>query len=139
MSIALARVLSLVERLAAERSIVKKQTPVAAAGRIAVAPNKINRFSFRTRCKSDPRFEKAKFDPFQRRNEAEKQRLASSSARRPGAGIANLVKNYQANTSRLIAIAHDHFINQHVVALFDVVNTNLRIFSDFRGFDHSPI
>jgi hypothetical protein len=34
-SIALARVLSLVERLAAERSIVKKQTPVATAGRIA--------------------------------------------------------------------------------------------------------
>jgi hypothetical protein len=49
---------------------VKKQTPVAAARQDRRAPNKINRFSFRTRYKSDPRFEKAKFDPFQRRNEA---------------------------------------------------------------------
>jgi hypothetical protein len=94
-SIALARVLTLVECLAAERSIEKKQTPVAAIGRIAGRRTRLTDFPFRTRYKSDPRFEKAKFDPFQRRNEAANQRLASSSARPPGAGIANLVKNYQ--------------------------------------------
>jgi hypothetical protein len=57
----------------------------------------------------------------------------------PGAEIANLVRITKQNMPRLIAIAHDHFINQHVVAFFDVVNTNLRIFSDLRGFNHSPI
>jgi hypothetical protein len=43
-SIALARALSLVECLAAERSIVKKQTPVAAAGRIAGRRTRLTNF-----------------------------------------------------------------------------------------------
>jgi hypothetical protein len=54
-------------------------------------------------------------------------------------GIGNLVKKLPSKCATLIAIAHDHFINQRVVAFVDVVNANLRIFSDFRGFDHSPI
>ena len=33
----------------------------------------------------------------------------------------------------------DNFINYHVVALFEVVNANLRIFSDFRGFDNLSV
>jgi len=33
----------------------------------------------------------------------------------------------------------DNFINQHIVALFDEVNPNLRISCDFRGFDHFSV
>jgi hypothetical protein len=53
------------------------------------------------------------------------KRLASSKCSIRQALNCELGKELPSNTSRLIAIAHDHFINQHVVALFDVVNTNL--------------
>ena len=39
----------------------------------------------------------------------------------------------------LVALRHDNFVNHHVVALFDVVNANLRIFSDFRSIDNTSI
>jgi hypothetical protein len=54
-------------------------------------------------------------------------------------GAANLVKNHQAKHARINRDRSRSFINQHVVAFFDVVNTNLRISSDFRCFNHSPI
>ena len=44
------------------------------------------------------------------------------------------------NANCLVAVLrYNHLINQHVVAVLDVVNANLRIFSDFRSFDHFSI
>ena len=57
----------------------------------------------------------------------------------PGAELA-WFENQPSKLAILVAgFRHDDFINEHVVALFDVVNANLRIFPDFRSFDHSSI
>jgi len=39
----------------------------------------------------------------------------------------------------LVALRHNNFVNHHVVAILDVVNANLRIFSHFRSIDNTSI
>jgi hypothetical protein len=57
----------------------------------------------------------------------------------PGAELA-WFENQPGKFTILVAVLrYNHFIDQHVVAVFDVVNANLRIFSDFRSFDHFSI
>ena len=57
----------------------------------------------------------------------------------PGAELA-WFENQPSKRAILVPdFGHDDFINDHVVAVFNVVNANLRIFSDFRSFDHFSI
>jgi len=59
----------------------------------------------------------------------------------PGAEIVGLIpRSATQNVKGLVAVPrYDNLINYHVVAIFEVVNANLRIFSDFRSFDNLPI
>jgi hypothetical protein len=57
----------------------------------------------------------------------------------PGAEICEPGHECPSKLTILVAVLDDDLIDEHVVAIFDVVNVNLRIFSDFRSFDHSSI
>src|SRR4029450_5785339 len=58
----------------------------------------------------------------------------------PGAELLSWSKNYPSKLAILVAVPrHDDLVNYHVVAVLDVVNANLRIFSDFRSFDNLSI
>jgi hypothetical protein len=57
----------------------------------------------------------------------------------PGAELA-WFENQPSKLAILVAVWHyNHLINQHLVAIFNVVNANLRVFSDCRSFDHFSI
>ena len=58
----------------------------------------------------------------------------------PGAELLAWSKNQPSKLAILVAVPrHDDLVNYHVVAVLDVVNANLRIFSDFRSFDNLSI
>jgi hypothetical protein len=52
----------------------------------------------------------------------------------------NLAKQLVPGLSGLVAVRReDNFINYHVVAVFEGVDPNRRIFFDFRGFNHLSV
>jgi hypothetical protein len=69
------------------------------------------------------------------------KRLATSTISiRQALRIASLAQEKPSKFAILVADFRDRdLINQHVVALSDVVNVNLRIFLDLRSFDHFSI
>jgi hypothetical protein len=129
--------LSLVECLAAERSIVK-QTPVAAASRIAGRRTRLTDFPSELAVSPIRALRRRNSIPFkdEMRQKTTPGIEQCSTARRWNCELGKELpsKHVTINRDRSRSL-----YQQHVVALFDVVNTNLRIFSDFRGFDHSPI
>jgi hypothetical protein len=57
----------------------------------------------------------------------------------PGAEL-QLGTKLPSKLAILVAVPrHNDLVNYHVIAVFDVVNANLRIFSDFRSFDNPSI
>ena len=69
-----------------------------------------------------------------------KRLAASIISIRQALRIASLVYERPSKRSILVTdFRHGDFVDEHVVAFFDVVNMNLRIFFDLRSFDHSAI
>jgi len=69
-----------------------------------------------------------------------RKRLAPSLSRPPGTELTGLILLIEAMSSFLVAdVRHDDLVNEHVVAVFDVVKMDLRIFSDLRSLDHFSI
>ena len=72
---------------------------------------------------------------------AKRKRLAASNCLvPPGAEFLAWSQTQPSKLAVLVAVlSYNHLIDQHVVAFFDVVNANLRIFFDLRSFDNLSI